>query len=268
MKKKSFEKNGSVSVMRPISIDVTYKIWALIGGYEHQKWGVPEDETLLARIAGEAKTDALYNITDKKIQNIALRGIMRELLHSADIAKRNAAIKWVVYDWGKIPSQAEGKKDRLYAMCSEFADYTEEKINDFVTKNKGSRIASWSKVLAFANSDSYAIFDSRVAMSLNYILDEINYPRKFMMPSAISEPLNKIFSSLREKVNLHYEGKKLSYMGYKEYTHLLLNFVDLGLAPNVLDAEMRLFANGEINANKYAEKYNLTIPYPDIQFKI
>jgi len=260
-KKKTVRKNSSVSIFRPIPDDVASNIWSLIGNYDQQNWEVPKDRQLLASIAGDAVTNTFYDITNSKVQNIALRNLLRDPLHSADTKKRNAAIRWIVYDWGNIPPQAEGEEDRLYAMCSEFTDYADEEVNDFAKKYKGDRIASWSKVLAFAESERYAIFDARVAMSLNYILDEIDFPRKFIMPSAISDPLNDIFSTIREKVNLHYQRKKLSYMGYMEYTQLLRNFVAMGLAQNVLEAEMRLFANGEINANKYAAKHGLKQPY-------
>ena len=188
---------------------------------------------------------------------------MEEPLRSKDNSIRNAAIKWIVYDWGNIPPRENEDEDRLYELCSEFKNYSEDEVYEFVRRHRIDRIASWSKVLAFADSEKYAIYDARVAMSLNYILDEIDFSRKFLMPSALSKPLNKVFRTISNKSRTHFNGKKLSYMGYIEYSLLLKNFVRMNLAKNVLDAEMRLFANGEINANKYAAKYGLETPFKD-----
>lgn len=201
---------------------------------------MPNDRSLLANIAGDAITDEFYGITDTRIQNIALRNIMREPLYSMDRKRRNAAIKWIVYDWENIPQKAEEKDDRLYEMCSEFTDYADDEVNDFAKKYKGVRIASWSKVLAFADSDRYPIFDSHVSMSLNFALDEIDHSRKFITPPALSSDLNNVFKDIRRKVNSHYKRKKLSYMGYIEYKELLLSLVRLQAVPTVLNAEIVL----------------------------
>jgi len=264
MKKKSqVRKNGSVHIYRPIDADVVAKIWALLGTFQHQNWKVPEDRTLLANIAGKQATDAFYDIADSQLQNVQLRTLLREPLRSTDVKKRNAAIKWVVYDWGNIPPKSEGDEDRLYKMCAELKDYGDEDVKQFIVKNKIDRIASWSKVLAFADSDKYAIFDARVAMSLNALLEEVNFKRKFFMPPSISKPLNKIFKTIRDQVNADYKGKKLSYMGYLEYTSLLNSAVEQGFAPNVLQAEMQLFAQGRKLGNQYARKRKMTLPYPE-----
>lgn len=256
-------KNGSVHIFRPIDVDVAAKIWPLLGTYQHQDWAVPLDRELLASIVGKAATDAFYGIADSQVQNIQLRTLLREPLRSADIRKRNAAIKWIVYDWGNIPPKAEQNEDRLFKMCAELNDYADEDVKQFVVKYKIDRIASWSKVLAFADSDKYAIYDARVAMSLNALLDEVNFKRKFYMPQSISKPLNDIFATIRKKVNADYKGTKLSYMGYREYTTLLNSAVEQGLAPNVLQAEMQLFAQGKKMGNRYARRYQMPIPYPE-----
>jgi hypothetical protein len=49
------------------------------------------------------------------------------------------------------------------------------------------------------------------------------------------------------------------YYHYEEYMDLLRSVVDKGLAINVLDAEMRLFANSDRLSQQYATKYNLQI---------
>lgn len=265
-RKKSVRKNSSIFIFRPIPDAVALQIWERAGTYEHQDWEVPKDKELLASIVGDDVANDFYEITDSKVQNVALRKIMQAPLRSTDVKKKNAAIKWVVYDWGNIPPQEDEEEDRLYEMCSEFTDYADDEVNEFAKKHKGDRIASWSKVLAFADSESFAIFDARVAMSLNYILDEMDFPRKFIMPPALSTPFRKIFSDIKHQVNAHFERKKLSYMGYMEYKALLLTLVRLNVAASVLDAEMCLFANGEIYANRYAAKHGLKLPFPKVPY--
>jgi hypothetical protein len=262
-KKRTVRKNGSVHIYRPIDDDVVAKIWPLLGTFQHQNWDVPLDRKLLASIVGKAKTDAFYAITDSQQQNIQLRTLLREPLRSKDVQKRNTAIKWIVYDWGNIPPKVDENDDRLFKMCTELNDFGDEDVKEFVVKYKIDRIASWSKVLAFADSDKYAIFDARVAMSLNALLDEVNFKRKFYMPQSISKPLNNIFVAIRKKVNADYKGTKLPYMGYREYTTLLNSAVEQGLAPNVLQAEMQLFAQGKKMGNRYARRHKMPIPYPN-----
>jgi hypothetical protein len=258
---KRINKSGPVTYQ--IQDKVAVALWALVGTFQHQDWEVPKDRQLLASIAGIEATDAFYNITDTKVQNVHLRTLLREPLRSINTQKRHAAVKWVVYDWGNIPPQAEGEEDRLYSMCDELKKYDDAHVKLFVEKYNNVRIASWSKVLAFANSDEYAIFDARVAMTLNALLFEIGHQRKFFMPPSISKPLNKVFSTIRQQVKIDFDGKKHSYMGYLEYTALLKKLVTLGLVSSVLEAEMRLFAQGKKMANHFAAKHYLEIPYPD-----
>lgn len=97
-KKTQVRKNSSIFIFRPIADDIALRIWEKVGNYQHQDWKVPNDRSLLASIAGDAITDEFYGITDTRIQNIALRNIMREPLHSMDRKRRNAAIKWIVYN--------------------------------------------------------------------------------------------------------------------------------------------------------------------------
>ncbi len=263
-RKKSFRKNGPVSVERPINNgDIVQKIWAEIGTYEHQGWKVPEDRRLLASIAGHEATDAFYEISDSARQNIELRKLLKEPLRSQDTEKRNAAIKWIVYDWGNIPPREDQDEDRLFEMCKELNNFENEDVKSFIKRYKIDRIASWSKVLAFADSSKYAIFDARVAMALNAILDKLGHQRKFFMPQSISTPLNKVFSHVRQKMKVDFNGKKHSYMNYSEYIELLTSFVEADLATSVLEGEMRLFAQGRKLGNSYAAKYGLEIPYED-----
>jgi hypothetical protein len=131
-------------------------------------------------------------------------------------------------------------------------------IDDFIAKNYKDRIASWSKVLGFAQSETYAIYDARVVMSLNATLDNTIYKGRFYMPPPSSDKLKPLFSNIKKHVADHYKNKQVNYMGYFDYMDLLNAFVDRGLALNVLEAEMKLFAHGMTFAAQYAARNNLS----------
>ncbi len=135
--------------------------------------------------------------------------------------------------------------------------YQNNKWDKFIRKNYQYRIASWSKVLAFADSAKYAIYDARVVMSLNTILDDTRYQQRFYMPPPSSEKLPKSFSNIKKHVKNLYPNKQPKYLGYFEYLNLLNAIVNKKLANNILEVEMCLFANGMDFAKKYAAKYGL-----------
>lgn len=138
-----------------------------------------------------------------------------------------------------------------------FGNYETSVINNFIEEHYTTRVASWSKALAFADSTKYAIYDARVAMSLNSILDKIGHDRKFYMPPPSSDELGNVFKNLRKHVKALYKVKKPAYMGYTEYMQLLNAFVQEKLAQNVLEAEMRLFANSDLHASHYKTRHGI-----------
>lgn len=234
------------------------EIASKIGSYEGQEWKLPENKSSLEAIVGTDKTAELYSMGNSKESNIHLRSLLSGPLKDKSHEVRLAAIEWVVYDWGNVRGNSE--KHELWPK--QLQNYQTEVIDKFIEDNYQDRIASWSKVLAFADSSKYAIFDARVAMSLNAILDDIGYRNRFYMPPPSSQKLGGIFSHTKSYVAGVYKGTQPQYLGYFDYKDLLDAMVDKGLAKNVLDVEMRLFANGEIYANIYASKHGLKLPFP------
>ena len=166
---------------------------------------------------------------------------------------RLKAMRWVIYDWGHVRGRRGSERD----WPEQFGNYEASVIESFIEEHHKVRIASWSKALAFADSTKYAIYDARVAMSLNSILDKIGHDRKFYMPPPSSDDLGEVFTNVRKHVSALYAVKKPAYMGYTEYMRLLNAFVSEKLAPNVLDAEMRLFANSDLHAGHYKTRHGL-----------
>ena len=243
--------------------DILKQIAARTPGYEGHKWRLPSNQTPLATIAGKEPTARLYEIEKKdSVQaNILLRDLLIGPLRSKDMDQRRAAIKWILYSWGGIG----GESDKEDQWPKELQKYEPKVIDEFIENHYTDRIASWSKVLAFADSSRYAIYDARVVMSLNAILDNIGYKNRFRMPQSRVENLNPIFSRIKKHVAEIYNGRRPTYMGYFDYMDLLHAMVEEGAGKSVLDLEMRLFANSESFANSYIEKHGLEIPYPNLK---
>jgi len=233
------------------------KIWAEIDEYCGEEWGLPQKSESLKSIVGKTKAEELYAINNSAECNVQLRDALSPYLKSKDKQVRLLAIEWVVYDWGHV----RGKSEKHEKWPEQLKNFEPDVVNDFISANYQNRIASWSKVLGFADSRNYAIYDARVAMSLNAILDNTNYKYRFYMPPPSSTKLSSLFSDIKDHVAGHYAGKHPTYLGYFDYMDLLNAFVEKELAPNVLEAEMRLFAHGMTFAKHYAAKHNL--PYQD-----
>lgn len=243
---------------------LTEKIWSKTYSYEGKPWALPKNMQLLADLIGQEKAQTLYDLADKVSQNIELRNLVAEPLRDINYDRRLAAIKWVIYSWGGITKQ--GNDDETWPNI--FKNYEDAVVTDFVKEQKNNRIASWSKIFAFVDSIKYAIFDARVAMSLNAILEEVGDRNYFYMPSTKIEDLPDLFNGMKKVVRERYKGKHPKYLGYFEYMLLLHSMVDKGLVKDVLDAEMRLFANFDIHANRYAYRHELELPYPDVAFEL
>jgi len=211
--------------------ELTEKIWSRTKGYEGKPWALPKNKQPLVNLIGHDKTLELYNIDDKVAQNVHLRSLLVEPLKDEDHARRLTAIKWVIYQWGGITKK--GNDDEKWPEL--FGNYEENVLAAFIKEQKNERIASWSKIFAFVDSEKYAIYDARVVISLNSILDELGDRNRFYMPTT-------------------------------KIVDLLHAMAEKGLAKNVLDAEMRLFANFDIHANRFAAKYGFKLPYPEVPF--
>lgn len=234
-----------------------------IPSYEGQKWRLPSNRTPLEVLAGKEPTAALYELEKKdSVQaNVLLRDLLIGPLRSKDMNLRLAAIEWVIYEWGGIPDEENSSTHKLWPK--QFQNYEPEIIKEFIENNYEKRIASWSKALAFADSKRYPIYDARVAMSLNWILDDIGYKNRFYCPPPSANRLKPNFSHI--KAYAATLRKRPIYIGYLDYMEMAVAIVEKGMADSVLDVEMRLFAYGKLYANSYAEKHGLEIPYPKLK---
>lgn len=89
--------------------------------------------------------------------NIKLKFFLNKIWHS-EPHSRQAIVKWIISDWGGIRGNKQQTLDAYYIASLE---------ENPQTPLKG--IASFSKVLAIKEPFRYAIYDARVAVSLNAI---------------------------------------------------------------------------------------------------
>jgi hypothetical protein len=249
------KKNSKVISRLPHIDELADQIWPHIGTYKDDDWDLPKKRLSLENLIGADKTNDLYDMTSKAAQNIRLRSLVTDFIKSKNLAVRLAAIKFVVVNWGSIPKGV----DNLEKWLNLFKNFEPDVIERFITDKYNHRVASWSKVLAFADSENYAIYDARVVMSLNTILDGLNHSRQFYMPSTRIKTIRKNFNFMKKQVLMlkMTSEKKLPYLGYFDYIDLLKAMVAKGLAVNILDIEMRLFSRSKHFEEIYSEKYNI-----------
>lgn len=162
--------------------------------------------------------------------------------------------KWIVEDWGKINGFNFEKDNRIDVI---------KNINNDINLSFES-ISSMSKIASFYAPDKCAIYDSRVAYSLNWIIydkrDELDkdnlkfYPQPSGLNSKLQRyNLNTIFYLTSDMDEPIYHDKKDAY---KLYCELLANTCNLLKEKypeiKIYDLEMWLFvealdfANNEI----------------------
>lgn len=131
-------------------------IWNEITSYQGQEWDLPKSKKSLESLIGKDETEKLYGITDTKLQNIYLRNLLAAPLRDDDHNKRIKAMDWIVVYWGRIAKGKEAHKE----WVSELKDYDDASVENFIKLKKNKRVSSWSKILAFYDSENYAIFDT------------------------------------------------------------------------------------------------------------
>ncbi|MFY7740131.1 MAG: hypothetical protein ACOVQC_06410 [Flavobacterium sp.] len=169
-----------------------------------------------------------------KGKNVNKNVSLKEQLHSkwsqSDIKIKGELIEYYIVQWGGIKSN---NKETLTFYKTKPA---EELINLGV---KG--VSSWSKALVLHDSNKYAIFDSRVSCSLNYlqIINESN--NKILFPILPSRN-NKISSANKYLKQISKNWVKLKNDKFYELYLSLLNETAKDLNTNISMIEMLLFA--------------------------
>ncbi|MEZ5031987.1 MAG: hypothetical protein R2787_11345 [Saprospiraceae bacterium] len=182
-------------------------------------------------------------------KNVALKNQLHREWVNADIEKRFALTKYYIADWGGIHTNSP---DSLFEYSTKSASY--------LIKNGKKGIASWSKAIVLHDPNKYAIFDARVAISLNCLQVLNNVENKKIYPILSSR--NKIVAAgnkyIRDKASAERWIKADDSMFYKEYLNLLKATAE-EINSNVSTIEMLLFAKAEELVQEVIPDYTLPI---------
>jgi len=144
-------------------------------------------------------------------------------------------IKYYIATWGGIHTNSSESMN----------EYTTIPATELIKKGKKG-IASWSKAIVVHNPNEYAIFDARVAISLNCIqkLYEIN--EKILFPVLSSRNKTVALGNKLIKKTAKIESWKKAYEEnfYKQYLRILKS-VAVKLETDISTIEMLLFAKAE-----------------------
>lgn len=165
-------------------------------------------------------------------QNVALKLQLSNLYATADDHIRQEMTEYYIAKWGGIRRNTQ-ENISIYALDAPASLIA-----------RGSRgIASWSKALCIRRPNEYAIYDARVALSLNclQITGPVNLPMRF--PLLLGQ--NKLIS-LGSRMVLRYasvHGWPAAREGdfYRGYNNVLSSAAQL-LGANLYTLEMLLFA--------------------------
>lgn len=156
------------------------------------KWRLPElpeelkdDFKHFLKEYSNGGTLSSYEIT------IKLREWLEKYLSKCNQEEKKSTYQWIVQNWGGIRA---GRNENLNIFA---AQAVEAHICNS-EKYKFSRVASWSKVLAFQYPNTRAIYDVRVVYTLNWLLLKAGYSEKFFPSPSGRNSLINFFSYEKE----------------------------------------------------------------------
>jgi hypothetical protein len=140
--------------------------------------------------------------------------------------------KWYVKEWGGVRGNREKTLD----------EYIELEAGALIDKGTAG-VATWSKMLSLRDPTLYAIYDARVALSLNSLLKKAELGGGLMFPQLPSRN-RRFVQPTQSKIikSQFFIGTKKDF--YQEYISILQN-VAKGEAWDIQDVEMLLFSNAQ-----------------------
>lgn len=171
--------------------------------------------------------------------------------------RRIELTQFIVKEWGGIKTNS---RNTLTAYAKLSANYLPQNI---------SGVASWSKVLGIIDPDKFAIYDARVAVSLN-ALQLLSKPEtRYFFPylqgrnNIVGNSTKKIGFSQRPEFKKNGELMKnwQRIPRNETYTHYLelLDHASKGSGYSVYEIEMALFADAENLAIACSQKFQVPL---------
>lgn len=169
-------------------------------------------------------------------KNIDLRfQLNAAYLNSITFEDKYNILKWYIYNWGGVKTNNQQTLEL----------YTSSLPQELI--ERGSKgIASWSKALSIINPVEYAIYDARVAMSLNalQIINDVHNPLYFPPLSSRNTQINSCQKQIQLTVKKWKKTQDQEF--YQDYLNLLKKVAnDLEKDASHHEIEMLLFAYAE-----------------------
>lgn len=175
-------------------------------------------------------------IGNQYIKNLILKQELNSKWQNSDSdEEKNELIKYYITTWGGIHTNSQDSMNEYYNLSA----------NELIQKGKKG-IASWSKAIVIHNPNKYAIFDARVAISLNCIQKLYNIDDKILFPVLSSR--NKVVAKgnklIKETAKNEKWKKANEDIFYNQYLSILEK-VAQEYNTNISTVEMLLFAKAE-----------------------
>ncbi|MBX3593547.1 hypothetical protein [Sphingomonas sp.] len=204
-------------------------VWQAIYQRTDYRWPIGQSSA--------AKLAMLTSVVNAGSSRDELSAALSPMLVSDDA---NRAAQWIIRDWGGIRRTSDTSIEQ---MVIGFRDYSIEAVNDFISEHGCNRISSWSKLLAFQNTERWAIYDSRTAVALNVALMSAGRDPCFEMPLSRNKTIKPKHAAIRAEQNHR------SLVGYLDYLSVLNALKVYRNLQNIGQVEMILFANAEAIVN-------------------
>lgn len=190
-------------------------------------------------------------------QVLRLRKAVRDMWPSLqNETERYDLLSWIVRKWGRIPHiNDETLMTYVALICkARLSSSAAQKARDELYKM--DRISNKSKCLAFVDPENWFVYDSRVAMALDMIIQ--NMPRKYEWEFILPEG--------RSNEAKHFGHKNPAIAGYSDYCRLIkmvakkMEFEGV----NRQCVEMKLFMLGNnLDEFKNRRRFNETAESPN-----
>ena len=180
-------------------VEIVKKIAKKLQNYESPdalariyKWSLPElPNELRHGFSVILQKSSNSEILSSYGKTIKLRALLEEYLNTCNAENKESTYEWIVKNWGGIKT---GKDENLTASIAGAIKTHHDNDGKF----EFSRIASWSKALAFQYPERRAIYDVRVIYSLNWLLFKEGHSGKFFPASEGRNSLINFFSYEQE----------------------------------------------------------------------
>lgn len=193
-------------------------------------------------------------------KNVELKWALHERFKGGSCDEKQRLVRYYVGEWGGIRRNSE-ETIRRYACYSPTR----------LIRRGVVGIASWSKVLVLHDPSKYAIYDARVAVTLNYLVSRASRasgrgePRGFPVPASRNETIQnarRVCKTLSRRLDLACHDESSFYLEYCQCIMESARVLSKRLNESVCmhRVEMMLFAMAEQSAHGLFAVERLTAP--------